>query len=104
MADSSKRLAGKVAIVTGGGAGIGKGICELFAQHGASVAVVDINDETGNAVGSQIRANGGDASFFHCDVGVESDIIAMVNAVVAAFGGVDILVNNAGVHLTKGTL
>lgn len=104
MTGSSKRLLGKVAVVTGGGVGIGKGICELFAEHGARVAVIDINDETGSAVANQIRANCGDAAFFHCDVGVESDIIAMVNAVVAAFGGVEILVNNAGVHLTKGTL
>lgn len=104
MADSGKRLAGKVTVVTGGGAGIGKGICELFAQHGARIAVIDIKDEMGSAVASHIRANGGDAAFFHGDVGVESDIIAMVKAVVAAFGGIDILVNNAGVHLTKGTL
>lgn len=104
MTETSKRLADKVAVITGGGVGIGKGICELLAQHGARIAIIDLNDETGNAVASQIRANGGDAAFFHCDVGVESDITAMVKAVEAAFGGIDILVNNAGVHLTKGTL
>ena len=99
-----QRLAGKVAIITGGGNGIGKGICELFAEEGARLAVIDMNDETGSATVEQIRKAGGEASFFHCDVGVEEDIAAMAKAVIAAFGGIDILINNAGVHLTKGTL
>jgi NAD(P)-dependent dehydrogenase (short-subunit alcohol dehydrogenase family) len=99
-----QRLAGKVAIVTGGGDGIGKGICDLFAEEGARLAVIDMNDHTGSATVEQIRKAGGEAAFFHCDVGIEEDIAAMVEAVTGAFGGIDILINNAGVHLTKGTL
>ena len=102
--NSVQRLAGKVAIVTGGGDGIGKGICELFADEGARLAVIDMNDQTGSATVEQIRKAGGEAAFFHCDVGIEEDIAAMVEAVTGAFGGIDILINNAGVHLTKGTL
>ena len=102
--NSVQRLAGKVAIVTGGGDGIGKGICELFADEGARLAVIDMNDQTGSATVEEIRKAGGEAAFFHCDVGIEEDIAAMVEAVTGAFGGIDILINNAGVHLTKGTL
>ncbi len=104
MAHIRSRFAGKVVIVTGGGDGIGKGISLLLGEEGAAVVVIDINDDAGHAVVEQIRAADGTASFFHCDIGLESDIIAMVGAVVAACGGVDILVNNAGIHLTKGTL
>ena len=64
-----QRLAGKVAIITGGGDGIGKGICELFAEEGARLAVIDMNDQTGSATVEQIRKAGGEAPFFHCDVG-----------------------------------
>ena len=58
-----QRLAGKVAIVTGGGDGIGKGICELFAEEGARLAVIDMNDQTGSATVEQIRKAGGEAAF-----------------------------------------
>jgi NAD(P)-dependent dehydrogenase (short-subunit alcohol dehydrogenase family) len=104
MAQSYQRLAGKVAIITGGGDGIGKGICELFAAEGARVAVIDMNAETGRAVADELCADGGEARFFHCDVGVEEQIAAMTVDVAAAFGGIDILINNAGVHMTKSTL
>lgn len=104
MQETYKRLAGKVAVVTGGGDGIGKGICELFAAEGARVAVIDMNDQTGPAVTAKLCESGAEAVFFKCDVGIEEDIAAMTEGVKAAFGGVDILVNNAGVHLTKGTL
>lgn len=104
MADGVQRLAGKIAVVTGGGNGIGKGIGELFAEEGACVVILDNNDEAGRATAARIEAAGGKASFHHCDIGVEADIAAMAQAVTAAYGGTDILVNNAGVHLTKGTL
>jgi hypothetical protein len=104
MTKNTGRLDGKVAIITGGGDGIGKGICEVFAEEGARLAVIDINDQTGNATVAQVRELGGDAAYFHCDVGVEEDIAAMTEAVIKTFGGIDVLINNAGVHLTKGTL
>jgi NAD(P)-dependent dehydrogenase (short-subunit alcohol dehydrogenase family) len=104
MVKSTGRLDGKVAIVTGGGDGIGKGICQVFAEEGARLAVIDINDETGGATVAELRATGAEAAFFHCDVGIEEEIAAMADAVAKAFGGIDVLINNAGVHLTKGTL
>jgi NAD(P)-dependent dehydrogenase (short-subunit alcohol dehydrogenase family) len=104
MTKPEGRLDGKVAIVTGGGDGIGKGICELFAEEGARLAVIDINDQAGGGTVAQVREAGGEAAFFHCDVGVEEEIAAMVKAATKTFGGIDILINNAGVHLTKGTL
>jgi len=104
MTKNTGRLDGKVAIITGGGDGIGKGICEVFAEEGARLAVIDINDQTGNATVAQVRESGAEAAYFRCDVGLEEDIAAMADAVVKTFGGIDVLINNAGVHLTKGTL
>jgi NAD(P)-dependent dehydrogenase (short-subunit alcohol dehydrogenase family) len=104
MTTIGARLDGKVAIVTGGGDGIGKGICQVFAEEGARVAVIDMNDETGGATVALLRESGAEAEFFHCDVGIEEEIAAMAEAVARAFGGIDVLINNAGVHLTKGTM
>ena len=88
------RLRDKVAIVTGGGSGFGRGIAELFAAEGAKVVVADIN---GVAARSCVEAIDGRAIATTTDVTKRADVDAMVAAAVEAFGGVDILVNNAGV-------
>ncbi len=94
------RLEGKSAIVTGGGSGFGEGIAKRFAAEGAKVMVADINAETGNAVVDAINAAGGAAAFVATDVSDSDSTKAMVDATVAAFGGIDVLVQNAAIGQT----
>lgn len=89
------RLEGKVAIVTGGGKGIGRRICEVFAEEGAKVAVF-ARGENGCDVEESILAAGNVAKFHKVDVSSEAQVAAAVQAVVDEWGKVDILVNNAG--------
>ncbi len=93
------RLDGKVALITGGGSGMGKVASMLFASEGARVVLTDVADEAGEAVAAQIGSDGGEALFVHADVSVEADAKAMVGAAVKQFGGLDVLYNNAGVML-----
>ncbi len=88
------RLAGRIAIVTGGGSGFGRGICERFVAEGASVGVLDVN---GAAAREVADALGERALAVTCDVSRAAEVEAAVEAVVARFGGLDILVNNAGI-------
>src|SRR5678815_3990099 len=94
--NSSLRLPGKVAIVTGGGSGFGESISHTFADHGARIVVADLNAETGNRVADALRAAGHEAIFCPVDVSRTDEMRAMVEAAVARFGRVDIMVNNAG--------
>ncbi len=89
------RLQDKVAIVTGGAAGIGRAICELFAQEGARVLVADIDDAGGQETVRLIKSAGGEASYVHTNVSVEGEVERMVKAAVSAYGTVNVLVNNA---------
>ena len=89
------RLRDKVAIVTGGSSGIGRAICQRFADEGALVAIGDIDIEGGQETLRLIQENRGIATYIRADVSVESDIEAMVEATLRAFGRVDILVNDA---------
>jgi len=91
------RVEGKVTVVTGGALGIGRAICELFAQEGAIVAVTDILEPQGDAVAAAIRERGGQARFWGMDVSREADVRETLAAIHAHYGRIDILVNNAGV-------
>lgn len=95
------RLSGKVAIVTGGASGFGRGIAETFAREGAQVMVADRDTKGAAAVAACI---GTSAVPFTCDVSVKADVTAMIGACVQTFGGLDILVNNAGVTHTNQSL
>jgi NAD(P)-dependent dehydrogenase (short-subunit alcohol dehydrogenase family) len=89
------RLAGKVAIITGAGSGIGRATAIRFAQEGAKVVVAELNPAGGEATVAQIQAQGGEARFLQTDVAQEAAIQAMVTFALDTFGGLDILHNNA---------
>ena len=93
------KLTGKVALVTGGGRGIGRAIAEGLARAGATVAInYSKSKEGAEAALVAIQTKGGRAMIIQADLSAEAETAAMVNTVVAAYGGVDILVNNAGVN------
>jgi NAD(P)-dependent dehydrogenase (short-subunit alcohol dehydrogenase family) len=95
------RLKGKVAIVTGGGTGIGGGISRVFAREGAAVTIAEIDPAIGNRTVAEIRADGGRAIFVETDVSEEDQLRAAIDQTLGEFGGIDILVNNAGVGIAK---
>ncbi|HEV3004339.1 MAG TPA: SDR family oxidoreductase [Pirellulales bacterium] len=97
-----ERLKGKVAVVTGGGSGIGKATCELFAQEGAAVIVAERNADSGEATARGIVARGGRALALQTDVSDEASVRRMVAEGVKAFGPITVLVNNAAVFVLKG--
>ena len=90
------QLDGQTALVTGAGAGIGRGIAEMFAGAGAAVVVSDLQLETAEAVAAEIVEAGGRAVGVACNVTDEADLEAAVRTAVDRFGGLTILVNNAG--------
>ena len=92
------RLSDKVAIITGGGAGIGEETARLFASEGAAIMIADLDDKAAQAVSESIQAEGGKATWAKTDVSSSSSVEAMVQATVDAFGRVDILFNNAGIE------
>ena len=89
------RLRHKVAIVTGGASGIGRAICELFAEEGARVLVADIDEGGGRETVRRIAAGDGEATFSRTDISREAEVETMVESAVAAYETVDILVNDA---------
>ncbi|TMF84926.1 MAG: glucose 1-dehydrogenase [Chloroflexi bacterium] len=95
---SQAHLAGKVAIVTGGGAGIGRAIALRFAEQGARLVVADVNAETARAVA---EAAGHDALAVPCDVSAPADVDRLFETTLQRFGSLDVLVNNAGLVNTE---
>ncbi len=94
---SQKRVAEKVALVTGGALGLGEATCRVLAAEGARVAITDVNDEAGEALAARIREQDGVARYWHLDVRDEQAVKRVCDDVVKEFGGLDVLVNNAGI-------
>jgi NAD(P)-dependent dehydrogenase (short-subunit alcohol dehydrogenase family) len=90
-------MKGKTVIITGAASGIGKATAELFAKHGASVVVSDVQESEGKSTTESIIASGGKASFFKTDVSKPEEMEALVNFAVKTYGKLNVAVNNAGI-------
>ena len=105
MSTSSKylnsRLAGKVAVITGGATGIGRATALAFAEEGAKVSIFDIQDDEGRKTVQMIRDAGGEAAFFLANVTQDEEINAAFDAALEAFGPYNILFNHAGTLIVK---
>ncbi len=96
-----KGLTDRIAVVTGGGQGIGLAIANRLVEEGAAVVLADVNEETASAAAKEIEAQGGKALAVAVDVTDSASVEAMVDATVEQCGGMDILVNNAGITRDK---
>jgi NAD(P)-dependent dehydrogenase (short-subunit alcohol dehydrogenase family) len=92
------RLAGKVVIITGAGRGIGRAAALLFASEGARLALVDINEESGEAAAEEVRLQGGEAIYVKTDLTHSAQVKKMADTVVEKYGRIDVLYNNAGIN------
>ncbi|MFP1834597.1 acetoin reductase [Lonsdalea quercina] len=97
-------LSGKVALVTGAGQGIGRGIALRLAKDGADIALVDVKDDKIKSVAEEIRALGRQATTFKADISVREEVFAAVDFAEKELNGFDIIVNNAGISQTKNLL
>ncbi|KAM7264544.1 hypothetical protein ACFE04_002227 [Oxalis oulophora] len=97
----SRRLEGKVALITGGASGIGECTARLFAKHGAKVIIADVQDELGQSVCEAIGPS--NSNYVHCDVTNEAQVKNAVDKVVSRHGKLDIMFNNAGIGGEKRT-
>lgn len=91
------RVKDKVAIVTGGGSGIGEATGKLMAEEGAKIAIADIDDANGKRVAKEIKAAGGTAEFWHMNIADEKEVDKVFADIYKHFGTLHILVNNAGI-------
>jgi 3-oxoacyl-[acyl-carrier protein] reductase len=97
MADYSKRYAGKVAVITGGATGLGRGIADRLASEGAKVLIWDFNETLGAAAEAEIKGTGADASFCKVDVSQEDSVKAGFEHAIATYSRCDVVVNCAGI-------
>lgn len=95
--DNSKRVEGKVALITGAARGTVGACAELLAAHGAHVAITDVLVNAGEALAEKIKASGGSAEFWKLDVSNEAMVEDVTKSVAAKFGPISVLVNNAGI-------
>ena len=96
-----QRFTDRTVAVTGGGGGIGGATCRRFGAEGAKVAVLDMNLEAAEKVAAEIRAAGGTAEAFRCDITIRAEVDATVAGIESKLGPVDVLVNNAGWDVFK---
>lgn len=94
-------LTGKVAIVAGGGQGIGRATAHRFANNGANIIIADKDEESGQNVASELKSSGFNAEFNHCNVSERLDVLNLMAATLEAFGRVDVLLNAAAIRDNK---
>jgi len=95
-------LKNKVAVITGGGSGIGKSIAEVFAEQGAQVCILELNPKSAKETAQALTNQRLLAKGYHCDVTHQADVISVMQSIVKKFGRIDILVNCAGIaHIGK---
>jgi len=94
------RLAGKVALITGGASGLGEQLCRLLSRDGVHVIVADVREEEAKAVAADIEGSGCNSSAARVDLRDETEVVEAVRAILDEHGHVDILVNNAGTDVT----
>ena len=92
------RLENKVAIITGGASGMGRGAAEIFAREGCSVSLAGRRKSVGESVASQIRENGGSATFIQADVSISKQVENLIDETINCYGEINILFNNAGIN------
>ncbi|MGV3656631.1 MAG: SDR family NAD(P)-dependent oxidoreductase [Chitinophagaceae bacterium] len=91
------RLDNKIAVITGGGSGIGRAMASVFAKQGAYVFIVDSNEEDAKSVVAEIMQAGNNASYYRCNVADGKEVKVVMDGIAADAGKIDILVNNAGI-------
>jgi NAD(P)-dependent dehydrogenase (short-subunit alcohol dehydrogenase family) len=94
----TKDFAGKVALITGGGSGLGRSCARLLAERGARVVVADVDDEGGAATVADCEAAGSDATYVRTDVTRDDEVAAAVATAVDSFGSLHVAINNAGIN------
>jgi NAD(P)-dependent dehydrogenase (short-subunit alcohol dehydrogenase family) len=95
---------GRVAVVTGGGSGMGRATAQAFAQAGARTVVADVADAGGHETVAKIQADGGVATYVHADVSKDADVRGLIAETVAHFGRLDCAVNNAAIEAESGPI
>ncbi len=90
-------LSGKIAVITGGGSGIGKAISVLFSKQGANTYILDMDEKGAGDTVAGIQSSGNKATFLKCNVAEQKDVKEIIEKIVATHGQIDILVNNAGI-------
>ncbi|MFB2834888.1 SDR family oxidoreductase [Floridanema evergladense] len=95
-----QELTGKVAIVTGGGRGLGEAICRMLGGHGVITIVADIREELAEKVALEIQSDGGKAQALRLDISDAKQVESAISKIVSEYGHLDILINNAGIDVT----